>query len=133
MQPMGGFPQGGPMVHAAAGDHGPKGQVRAEMTVLLLNMIPGYGLYWFWTLCNEMSSFLKRDEPSALKIIGLSIVTCGLYALYWQVTRLGALVQECQQRAGVPNAQNQGIMYLIPIYNVILLQGELNKAWSGPA
>jgi hypothetical protein len=37
-----------------------------------------------------------------------------------------------QQRAGVPNAQDQGFMYFIPYYNVILLQSELNRAWQQP-
>lgn len=45
---------------------------------------------------------------------------------------MGILVQEVQQRAGVPNPQNHGIMFLIPVYNTFLLQEELNKAWSTP-
>ncbi len=135
MQPMGGYAQGGPMMQAGvpSGDNGPKGMVRPEMNVLLFSvLIPFYQLYWFFSICNEMAGFLKRDEPSFVKIFLLSTVTCGVYSLYWMITRLPSLMQEIQQRAGVANPQNHGIMYIIPIYNVLLLQGELNKAWSTP-
>jgi hypothetical protein len=68
-----------------------------------------------------------------LKVVGLSIVTCGLYGFIWELTRCGALIQECQLRAGVPNPQNKGWLYIIPYYNVVLMTEELNKAWQGPA
>jgi hypothetical protein len=137
MQPMGAF-GGGPLALAGGappGAHGPKGQVRNGMMVLLFGIISCgiYQLLWFIWSCNEIAAFLQRDEPSWLKVVGLSIVTCGIYGLIWQITRVGALIQECQQRAGVPNAQNHGWMYIIPYYNVILMTEELNKAWQGPA
>jgi hypothetical protein len=79
-----------------------------------------------------MSAFLKRPEPSWLKIIGLSMVTCGIYGLYYFAVPFGALVAEIQQRAGVAQPQNLGWMYLIPYYNIILTTDELNKAWQVP-
>jgi hypothetical protein len=48
------------------------------------------------------------------------------------VTTCGALIQEMQQRAGLPQPNNPGILLLIPYYNVILLQEELNKVWQAP-
>jgi hypothetical protein len=114
-----------------AGDHGPRGIVRDEVMTLVLNLfVPFYGLYWFIVTCNEMKAFLKRDEPSWWMVMLLSMVTCGVYALYWQLAKLGALIQEVQARAGVPNPQNQGILYIVPVYNVLLVQQELNKAWK---
>lgn len=91
-----------------------------------------YAIWHLFTVFNEMAAFLKRDEPSFLKFFGLSIVTCGIYGIYFQAVKMGPLVQEVQQRAGVPNPQNHGIMFLIPVYNTFLLQEELNKAWSAP-
>ena len=85
-----------------------------------------------FSVANEMRAYLQRDEPNWLKIMGLSLVTCGLYALYWQVARAGALIQEMQQRAGLPNPQNLGIILLVPYYNVIVMQEELNKVWQSP-
>jgi hypothetical protein len=125
-QPMG----GGAMV----GAHGPKGMVRNGTMVLVYGLVSCgiYQMIWFFSIANEMKAYLQRDEPDALKIFGLSFVTCGIYSLYWMLTRCGALVQEMQQRAGVPNPQNPGVMLLIPYYNVILLQDELNKVWQAP-
>jgi hypothetical protein len=92
-----------------------------------------YQLIWFISVCNEMRAFLGRDEPSWVKVFLLSTVTCGVYMLYWQIAVLGPLIQECQLRAGVPNASNPGWLLLVPYYNVILSQQELNRAWQGPA
>ena len=122
------------MAMGPPGAHGPKGLVRNGVTVLLLGLVTCgiYQLVWFIQTCNEMAAFLQRDEPNWLKILGLSIVTCNIYGLIWMITRCGALVQECQARAGVPNPQNHGWLYIIPYYNVILMVDELNKAWSSP-
>ena len=137
-----GYPQQGGMQQAGApgggaivGQHGPKGMVRNPMMILVYGLISCgiYQMIWFIQVCNEMKAFLGREDPNWLKIMGLSMVTCGFYGLYWMITSCGALVQEVQQRAGVPNPVNQGVMYLVPYYNVILLQQELNKAWQGPA
>jgi hypothetical protein len=133
-----GPPGGAPMMQhpgggmAQPGAHGPKGVVRSGMMVLVWSFVSCglYQLWWFISVCNEMSTFLQRDEPAWWKVILLSSVTCGLYGLYWQIAKCGALIQEVQQRAGVPNAQNHGFMYVIPYYQVILMQEELNKAWS---
>jgi hypothetical protein len=132
---MGGYPGGpggGPM--AAPGQHGAKGQVRNPVTVLLIGLVTCgiYQMIWFISTAGEMSTYLQRDEPNWLKIMGLSIVTCGLYSLYWQIVVLGPLLQEMQQRAGLANPQNHGWMYIIPYYNVILMQQELNKVWQSP-
>jgi len=143
---MGAYPQGGPMVPAAGagqpqaqpGQHGAKGQVldptKELVKTLLIGMVTCgiYNMIWFIKKCSEMSGFLQRDEPSWPKLFLLSFVTCGLYGIYWELVRLGPLIQEMQYRAGVPNPQNLGWMYLIPYYNVILLQQELNRAWMGP-
>ena len=129
---------GGPMMHQGAppmpGHHGPKGTVKQGIMVLVYGILSCgiYQMIWFVQTCNEMSAFLQRDEPSWAKIIGLSVVTCGIYGLYWQIVACGPLIQEIQQRAGVQNPQNHGFMYLIPYYNVILMQEELNKAWQAP-
>jgi hypothetical protein len=142
MQPMGGVAQGAPLaavpvpvVPAAPGVHGPKGTVRSGVMCLVFAFI-SFGIYqiiWFIKCCNEISTYVQRPEPSWLKVVGLSIVTCGLYGFIWELTRCGALIQECQLRAGVPNPQNKGWLYIIPYYNVVLMTEELNKAWQGPA
>jgi hypothetical protein len=149
MQPAGGYspapygspygqelgqPGAGGMVPAGDGTNGPKGQVRKGTQVVLYSVLSCglYAAYWMFLTFQEMSAFLKRDEPNFLKVMGLSIVTCNVYGLYWFATRFGALVAEIQQRAGVPNPQNLGWMYIIPYYNLMLATDELNKAWQTP-
>ncbi len=116
------------------GGNGPKGQVRNGTQVLLYSFLSCgiYQVIWFISICGEMSAFLKRDEPSWLKVLLFSTLTCNIYGLYWFAVKLGALIAEVQQRAGVQNPQNLGWMYLIPYYNIILIQEELNKAWQLP-
>jgi hypothetical protein len=130
-------PQGQPMPGAGPivpGQHGARGQVRSGTTVLLISMVSCgfYQLWWFWQICEEMKAYLQRDEPSFWKIFLFTNLTCGIYAIYWQITRCGALIQEIQQRAGLPQPTNPGIMLLVPYYNIIVLQEELNKAWQSP-
>jgi hypothetical protein len=141
MQPYGGAAgfggggmQGMAPPGAMMGAHGAKGQVRNPIMVLVWGIV-SCGItqvIWFFSIANEMKTYLQRDEPNALKVFGLSIVTCGIYGLYWMVARCGVLLQEMQQRAGLPQPNNPGILLLIPYYNVIVLQEELNKVWQAP-
>jgi hypothetical protein len=131
--------QGGPMMAPlpppVPGVHGAKGTVRSGVMCMVLSFLT-FGIYqiiWFISTCNQMKTFLQRDEPSWLKIVGLSFVTCNIYYLYWAITRCGALVHECQLRAGLQSPQNHGWLYVVPYYNVFLLTEELNKAWRGPS
>src|SRR5271170_4750598 len=89
---------GGGMIPGGDGTNGPKGQVRAGTQVLLYSVLSCgiYQVIWFIAVCNEMSGFLKRDEPSWLKVLGLSTVTCGGYMVYWLAVKLGALIAEIQ-------------------------------------
>lgn len=135
MVPAGGGPMmGGGGGGGAPGQHGPKGQVRNPINVLLIGIVTCgiYQMIWFISVANEMSAYLGREEPSWVKIMLLSTVTCGIYAMYWQIVKCGALIQEMQMRAGLPNPENKGIMYIVPYYNVILMQQELNKVWESP-
>ena len=118
----------------APGQNGPKGTVRNGTMCLVWTFVScgAYYTYWLIMTCIEMSRFLGRDEPSWWKILLFSSLTCGGYMLYWQFARCGALVQEVQQRAGIQNPQNHGFMYIVPYYNMILMQEELNKAWQAP-
>lgn len=135
--PMGGGPPGmgapGYGGMGGGGGRGPKGQVRNPVTVMLISMFCGiYQFLWFIWVCNEISSFLQRDEPVWWKVMLFSSLTCGIYGIWWMFAKLGPLVQEVQQRAGVANPTNHGWLYIVPVYNVLLLQQELNRAWETP-
>jgi Domain of unknown function (DUF4234) len=121
------------MAGMAGAGAGRKGKVQAPMTVLLMCMfIPFYSLYHMFNTAGEINAFLGRDAISVFKVIGLGMITCGFYALYWRAMVYGGILQEVQQRAGVPNPVNHGFMHVVPIYNILLGQEELNKAWSTP-
>ncbi len=132
-QPQGMMPPQGQQM-MGPGQHGPKGIPRSGTMELVYSFVSCglYQTFWFYRACQEINAYLGRDAAPFWKIFLLTSVTCGLYAIYWQVTQCGVLVQEMQQRAGLQNPQNQGIMYLVPYYNVILLQEELNKVWQAP-
>ena len=137
MQPYPGGPmmqgQQGGMAQGMPGAHGPKAAPKNPLTTaLMVGLIPFYGIIWLLGLCKEMSEYLQRDEPKAVMVLLLSMVTCGLYALYWMIMKLGPMVQEMQQRAGVQNPENRGIMYWIPIYGIMCLQEDLNRVWQSP-
>jgi hypothetical protein len=114
---------------------GAKGQVRAPVTVVLLSMFT-FGIYpliWYFNTYNEVAGFLNDPAaPPWWKPMLFSMLTCNAYGLYLVLTRLGGVIQQVQQRAGVQNAQNLGWMYIIPVYGTFLVQSELNKAWQTP-
>ena len=61
----------------------------------------------------------------------LSIITCGIYSLFWMYN-MGTRIDEVKMRRGMP-CGNTGTLYLIlalvgfGLVSEILLQGELNK------
>src|SRR5262245_56941157 len=83
MQPYGQAPMPGMM------GAGTKGQIRNPTTVLLLSFVTCgiYQLIWFISVCNEMSRFLGKEEPSWWKIILFANLTCGIYGLWWQIAK----------------------------------------------
>jgi hypothetical protein len=132
MVPYDGGGYGGGGGYVGGGGGGPKGQVRSGLSVLLIGLATCgiYQLIWFFKVAGEVNGFLGRPAIPAGKIFLLSMISCNLYGLYWMLAECGKVIQETQQRAGIANAPNHGFMFLIPYYNVILLQEELNKAWQ---
>ncbi len=116
------------------GGHGPKGVVRNGTMELVYSFVSCglYQMYYYLRAAQEINTYLGREAVPFWKVFLLTSVTCGLYGLYWQATQCGAIVQEMQQRAGLPGPQNLGILYVVPYYNMIVLQTELNKVWQSP-
>jgi hypothetical protein len=119
-----------------------KGEVRNPMTVFILSIATCgmYGLYWLYTVGNELKAYLGKEDLNPMMDIIISLV-CSLYVLYLPI-KYGKLIFEAQQKAGVPNAQDVGVKalifnWLLCGFGYKLLQEELNKVWeaggSGPA
>lgn len=105
------------------------------MTTLLLCFIPFYGLYWmFFKVLPEIKAFLGKsdDEINPMKELLLGFITCGIF--YWLLQlKLGRWIQEGQARAGRPNPEDKGVLFLITAFfyvNPFMVQTELNKIWD---
>jgi len=94
-----------------------------------------YSLYWWYTMATELKNYLGREEINPVMDVVLAWVTCGLYGLYLPI-KYGKLIQEAQQRAGMANAEDQGVMFLLFMFlcrfGVSKMQEELNKVWEAP-
>jgi len=111
-----------------------KGEVRNPTTVWLLSICTChlYGLYWFYTMENELKNYLGKDDlnPTMDAILGF---VCGLW-VYYLAFKQGKLIQEAQMRAGIPNPEDNGVTYalfmLLCGYGYAKMQEELNKVWE---
>jgi hypothetical protein len=125
-------PFGGAMV--TGGVPGGKGPVRNPLHVVLLSMFTFgvYPLIWYFKTYNEVQGYLAKGGPPWWKPMLISMVTCNIMGLVWLITKVGGIIAEVQQKAGLPDARNLGWIYVIPVYGTYLAQVELNKAWSSP-
>ena len=111
-----------------------KGEVRNPTTVWLLYICTCgmYGLYWYYLIGNELKNYLGKEDLNPTMDIVISLV-CSVYALYLPI-KYGKLIQEAQQRAGMPNAEDQGMKFLLWMFicgmGSKMIQEELNKVWE---
>lgn len=111
-----------------------KGEVRNPTTVWILSIVTCglYGLYWYYTMGNELKNYLGKEELNPVMDI-LIVFLCSFYAWYLPI-KYGKLIQEAQMRAGLPNPEDQGVRFLLFMllcgYGYALMQEELNKIWE---
>lgn len=111
-----------------------KGEVRNPTTVWILCLVTCnmYGLYWFYLVGNELKNYLGKEDLNPTTDLIIALV-CGLYGLYLPI-KYGKVIQEAQQRAGMANAEDQGMKFLL--WNFCLsmgykmMQEEVNKIWE---
>lgn len=110
-----------------------KGEVRNPVTVLVLTMVSCglYGLYWMSLAVAEINTALGEERFNFMKEIGLSIVTCGLWAYYF-LWRLAEATVEVQQKAGVEPAMDAPILFVTNLFGLgpFFFQTGLNNAWE---
>ncbi len=108
-----------------------KGEVRNPTTVWLLGLFlcSIYGIYFVYLANTELKNYLGKEDlnPTMEAIFAWLCLPFGLM-------RLGATIQEAQQRAGMANAENQGMTFAIWVFLCGLgykkAQEELNKIWE---
>lgn len=105
---------------------GPKGEVRNPFLFIFLTGITFgiYGIYWQFKVATEVNQFLGTERMSAIKIMGLSFITCGLYQIYYQWVESKAILREVQAKAGQPEQ--------VPfVVTPVTFQRVLNNVWEG--
>ena len=111
-----------------------KGEVRNPTTVWLLCLFTCgfYAIYWWYLIGNELKNYLGKEDLNPTMDIIICFV-CSFY-LYYLPIKYGKLIQEAQQRAGMANAEDQGMSFLIWSFICGLgykkMQEEINKVWE---
>lgn len=111
-----------------------RGEIRNSWAVwAIIYFTCGIGLYYFmYTWTDELKRALGREDVNPSMDVLLSLL-CFPYAFY-VVIRNGALIRDAQVRAGVPGAEDKGVMMLLATclcgYGYVMIQDEMNKAWQ---
>lgn len=108
-----------------------KGEVRNPTTVWLLSLFTCnlYGAYFVFMANTELKNYLGKEDLNPV-VEAIIYFCCFPFA----VMRLGANIQAAQVKAGMANAENQGVTFAI--WSLIFylgfkkMQEELNKVWE---
>lgn len=117
-----------------------KGEVRNPVRTWLLCIFTCgiYMLYWWYTIGNELKNYLGKEDLNPTLDVGLICLTAffcgGPWYMFYLPIKYGKLIQEAQQRAGIANAEDQGMSFLMWLFACGLgfknIQDELNKVWE---
>ncbi len=107
-----------------------KGEVRNPTTTWLLSALCSfYGMYMIYMANTELKNYLGKEDLNPVMELVFSFM-CFPFGLM----RLGANIQEAQQRAGIANAEDQGVTFAIYAllcgFGYMKMQEELNKIWE---
>ena len=113
------------------------GETRNPIVVWALCLVTCgiYPLYFLYTQGNELKAYLGKSDEELNPTMDLIItLVCFLYGFYLPF-KYGALIEEAQNKAGVSDANNPGVMILVMNFVCGLgywkWQTELNKIWEG--
>lgn len=71
-----------------------------------------YGLYWLYSLANDINTLTHQEQPSGFKVLVLTIITLGFYELYW-LYKAGERINEFQLERGIISDNYRSLVYLI--------------------
>jgi hypothetical protein len=112
-----------------------KGEVRNPIMMFLFAWLSCglYNLYFTHKAASELKAYLGNEDVNPMVITVISLLTCH----FWGGFQVGKLIMEAQQRAGVPNPVDKGLIAgVLNMFTCItgfgnkLLQDELNKVWE---
>ena len=91
-----------------------------------------YGIYWFYTMTEDVHRLVgRRTTADGGMAILYSLVTCGIYSLYWMY-KMGEGLTEAKMMRGMMADQNAGLLYLIlavfglGVISEVLIQSAIN-------
>ena len=115
-----------------------KGVVRNPIVCWLLTIVTFgvYGFFHLFSINEELKTYLDKsdEEVNPTKDLVISLVCCFYY--YFWIIQTGKLIYEAQVKAGVHDAKDSGIIYLLLhfplciLFGVFKMQADLNKAWE---
>ncbi|OJG31197.1 hypothetical protein RU99_GL003004 [Enterococcus casseliflavus] len=83
----------------------------------------------------ELAEYSGDNRLSPETSILLSILTCGLYQIYWWY-RIADVFMGAQQRANMPRLSDNKILFVVlslfgfDFINMAILQGDMNQMWE---
>ena len=84
---------------------------------------------------DSLAKYNKDFNTSGGVAVLLSIVTCGIYTIYWWY-KIGEMFYDAQVNAGCQTITDNKVLYLIlsifgmGIISTAILQSDLNKFWE---
>ena len=114
-----------------------KGSVRNPIVTWILCLFTCglYTLFWMYTTSNELKGYLEKsdEELNPTKDLIISII-CGPYAIL-VLLNIGKNIYEAQVKAGIPNAKDQSVIYLLLCmfacgFGYFKVQSDLNAIWE---
>lgn len=109
------------------------GQVRNPVVQLILTYVTCglYALYWLFVTVEEVNKGLGEERFNFIKEIALSILTCGIWGIWFQ-WRFAEAVCELQSKWGVKPEMDAPIMFILALFGLgpLFFQMGLNKAWE---
>ncbi len=91
-----------------------------------------YGLYWLYTMAEDLNHLSGKNDTSGGVVLLLSIVTCGIYQWFW-LYQAGDKLNTAKVQRGLPGNSSNGILYLVlgifgfSIISYALIQNEINN------
>lgn len=91
-----------------------------------------YGLYWMYSIANDVNTLVGDDSTSGAKVLIFSIITLGIYELYW-LYKVGERLSNFKYQQGIMDDHYRSLIYLIlsllgwDIIAWALIQNDLNQ------
>ena len=82
-------------------------------------------------LTNDMGYLSKNRDFSGISIIFLTVITCGIYKIYWSY-KIGKLLLDYEKENALPYTDNS-VLYVVlsilgwDLINYCIIQSEVNK------